>query len=190
MTLEELYQSHCRSGHASSAHLPRLRALAEGLELAVEFGVKQGATSCAMLLGAQRVIGIDIRETPQARALEQLAGARWEYRIADSRRTQVPPCDLLFFDSHHSYKQLRDELEAHAHKVRRYMVFHDTITFGSIAANGETGKHAWRYETGRSVPLEHLGIRPAIDHYMAQDDSWRVRSHYVDSHGLLILERR
>lgn len=190
MTLEDLYESHCKSGTAIAAHLPRLRALAEDLELAIEFGVKRGASSTALLLGARNVISLDIVETPQARALEDLAGGRWQYRIEDSRRATLPACDLLFLDSHHSYSQVQDELAAHAHKVRRFLVFHDTITFGSIAANGETGRHAWQYETGQTVPRPHLGIRPAIDHYLIQDDSWRIKFHFIDSHGLLVLERR
>jgi len=173
-----------------AAHLPRLRMLSAGLELAVEFGVKRGGSATALLLGAQRVISIDIKPTREAQQLQQIVGDRWDYRICDSRTAQISECDLLFLDSHHSYAQVSTELEAHGHKVRRYLIFHDSITFGSIAAASENGKQAWTYTPAQSVPQQFLGIRPAIDLYMAQDDSWRVKSHYVDSHGLLVLERR
>lgn len=190
MTLEDLYQQHCKSGTAIAAHLPRLRALADGLALAIEFGVKRGASSTALLLGAKQVISLDIVETPQARAIESLAGGRWDYRIEDSRSAQLPPCDLLFVDSQHDYAHVKAELEAHAHHVRRYLIFHDVSTFGEVAAVGETGKQAWQYTPGQSVPSAYWGIRPAIDWLQIVDDSWRIKARYVDSHGLLVLERR
>lgn len=189
-TVESIYERALRSGLAIAPHLPRLRALASGFDLAVEFGVKGGSSSAALLLGARRVISYDLVETAQARALERAAGGRWDYRIQDSRLAPPEPCDLLFIDSLHTYAQCRAELERHADAVGRYLVFHDTLTFGSIGADGETGRHSWTYTPQASVPREHLGIRPAIDELMARDSSWRVAAVYHDSHGLLVLERR
>lgn len=189
-TLEAFYESFTTLKQAMTPHLPRLRALAEGLSLAVEFGVKNGASSSALLLGAAHVISYDIAATPSARLLERLAGDRWEYWIADSRTADFPSCDLLFVDSDHTYAQVDAELRRHASRVRHRLVFHDTITFGSIGSQGETGAQSWTYVNGRSVPPEHMGIRPAIDHLMIRDPSWRIVAHYTDSHGLLVLERR
>lgn len=189
-TIESLYERYRAGRTAIAPHLPRLRQLATGLELAVEFGVKQGASSTALLLGAQRVISLDVVETPHARALERIAGGRWTYLIQDSRRAALPPADLLFIDSLHEYNQVRDELAAHAHKILKYLVFHDVTTFGEIAAVGETGRQAWSYTPGQSVPLEHQGIRPAIDQFQVEHPEWRIAARYVDSHGLLVLERR
>lgn len=188
--LEEFYTRGCLAKRAMSPHLPRLRELATGLDVAIEFGVKGGASSSALLLGAKRVISYDILATPDARRLQVIAGARWDYRIEDSRLAQFGACDLLFVDSQHDYAQVKAELEAHASKVRRWLIFHDSITFGSIGAHGETGQHLWQYERGMSVPPEALGIRPAVDEMMASDPSWRIAKHYTDSHGLLVLERR
>jgi hypothetical protein len=188
--IEAVYQKHLARKTAITAHLPRLRALAEGLDLAVEFGVKRGASSSALLLGAARVVSFDVVETPQARELQRIAGARWDYRLEDSRSAAVPECDLLFVDSLHTYAQVRAELEAHADKARRWLVFHDVITFGVIGADGETGQHLWQYRQGESVPPHALGIRPAIDELMIRDGSWRIVASYPDSHGLLVLERQ
>lgn len=183
------YQEALARPSASTVHLPRLRALADGLELAVEFGVKKGASSAALLMGAQRVIGYDLVETRDGRRLQGLAGARWSYRIEDSRLATFDACDLLFIDSLHTFDQVQAELTAHAHKVRRYLVFHDVLTFGSIGAAGESGQFAWTYQVGQSVPQEALGIRPAIDALMIRDRTWTIAASYVDSHGLLVLER-
>ena len=189
--LEPIYRQHLtQTRRAMTAHLPRLRALATGYDLAIEFGVKHGASSTALLLGARQVISYDVVATPQARALQTVAGARWDYRIQDSRTAPPTACDLLFIDSLHTYAQVSAELRRHAVGVRRCLVFHDTITFGSIGANGESGKWIWRQEPGVAVTRDHLGIRPAIDELMIADRSWQIAAHYADSHGLLVLERR
>jgi hypothetical protein len=184
-----IYTRHLGGQTAITPHLPRLRRLAEGLDLAVEFGVKRGASSSALLLAAQHVISYDIVETVEARELQAVAGTRWSYRIEDSRRATFDWCDLLFIDSLHTYGQVHDELEAHASKVKRYLVFHDTLTFGSVGAKGESGDQLWTYQRGVSVPPEALGIRPAIDELMMGGD-WHLQAHYLNSHGLLVLERR
>lgn len=189
-TVESIYLANCALNTAISPHLQRLRALAEGLSLAVEFGVKRGASSSALLMGAKRVISYDIKETPEANELEVAAGSRWDYRIEDSRTADVPECELCFIDSLHTYAQMKAELDAHAHKVTRYLVAHDVGTFGEVGAVGETGAQAWPYVKGKSCPEEFLGIRPALDQMMANDPSWRIAARYTDSHGLLVLERR
>jgi hypothetical protein len=188
MTLESIYERHCRSGRAIAAHLPKLRELASGLPLVVEFGVKGGGSSSALLLGAERVVSFDLVETAEARELEAVAGERWDYRIEDSRTAEPFTCDMLFIDSLHTYAQVNEELERWASFTWR-LVFHDTLTFGSVGADGETGRHSWQYVPGQSVPLEHLGIRPAIDELMIRDPSWRVVYSTPESHGLLVLER-
>lgn len=189
MTLEDIYRLHCAEPRAMSRHLPRLRALAEGCDVAVEFGVKHGASSSALLMGARRVVSYDIVESPQARELEQVA-PHWEYRIEDSRTAEIPECDLLLIDSLHTYQQCRAELEHAADLVRHWLIFHDVLTFGSVGADGETGEQLWTYRNGESVPQECLGIRPAIDELMIRDPMWCIAASYTDSHGLLVLERR
>jgi hypothetical protein len=160
-----------------------------GLDTVVEFGVKRGASSSALLLGAKRVISFDVIPTSEARALKEIAGERWDYRIEDSRGADIPDCDMMFVDSLHTYEQVRAEL-AHADKARRYLVFHDVSTFGEVGALGETGRQSWTYVAGRgSVPVGHWGIRPAIDELMIRDPSWRIVERRVESHGLLVLAR-
>ncbi len=186
--VEALYRGHAEGRTTMAAHLPRLRALAAGLPLAVEFGVKRGGSSSALLLGAQHVLSYDLVETPQARELEAAAGDSWEYRIGDSRTADVRACDLLLVDSLHTYAQVRAELQRWAGRVRRWLVFHDSVTFGSIGADGETGR--WLHAGPPPIPPEALGIRPAVDELMIADDTWRIVSHETASHGLLVLERR
>lgn len=191
LSVEAIYKRHCEAPTAIAPHLPRLRALAEEVESAVEFGVKRGASSSALLMGASRVTSYDVVATEEARALQAVAGDRWSYRIEDSRRAEVPLCDLLFIDSLHDYPQCKAELMAHGNKAHQYLIFHDTQTFGAVGADGETGKHKWTYVPGKgSVPMDCLGIRHAIDEFMIANPHWRIAAAYPDSHGLLVLARQ
>jgi len=186
-----IYEGHLRQQTAITAHLPRLRMLAASCDVCVEFGVKRGASSSALLLGAPYVRSYDLVRTSEADRLAAAAGAHWDYRIEDSRTAEIPPCDLLFVDSLHSYAQCDAELRRHADRVKHFLVFHDVGTFGEIAADGETGRPAWAYTPGGpSVPRAYLGIRPAIDEACIRDPSWQIAARYVDSHGLLVMERR
>ena len=190
-TIEAFYAHQLQQkNRAMTPHLETIRAYANRCEVAVEFGVKHGASSSALLMEAGHVISYDILETPQARQLQRIAGDQWEYRIEDSVAAIVPPCDLLLVDSLHTYAHCNAELNAHADRVRRYLLFHDVTTFGEVGAEGESGRQSWTYVTGQSVPAEHTGIRPAIDFLMIRDPSWRIEARYTHSHGLLVLERR
>lgn len=192
-TLEALYDRHCASSRTGSIapHLPRLRQLASGLTTVIEFGVRRGASSTALLLGADQVTSYDVQRTREACELAALV-PRWTYRIQSSLKAPAQECDLLFIDSLHTYTQCSAELRRHAGIVRRLLVFHDTITFGVVGASGESGQQSWNYSqhVGQSVPPAHLGIRPAIDDLMVGDASWHIMEHSPLSHGLLILERR
>lgn len=191
MTIESIYAQHCARSTAITPHLPRLRALAEGLDLVVEFGVKQGASSSALLMGAKQLISFDIKETTDARHLQAIAGDRWSYRIEDSRHADVPAMGMLFIDSLHDYEQCSFELQRHGDKADRFIALHDTQTFWEAGANGETGRKKWDYVAGRgSVPMNCLGIGQAILEFLAAHQDWRVHTSYPDSHGLLVLKRQ
>lgn len=190
-TVEEVYQHHACGNTAIAFHLPYLRALATGLALAVEFGVKRGASSAALLCGADNVVSFDVVETNEARQLEAIAGNRWNYVIHDSVSATVPECDLLFIDSLHDYEQCRAELFAHGNKSRKLIALHDTQTFWEAGAQGESGNKKWNYVRGAgSVPRGNYGIGQAILEFMADNWHWHVYASHPESHGLLVLRRQ
>ncbi len=173
MKIEEIYARHLKAVSSGiTAHLPRLRALAEGAKTVVEFGVRSGASSSALLLGAERVFSWDIKETRGALELARVAGARWRYTIGDSRVADIPPCEVLFIDSYHVQAQCAAELEAHAWKVSERIAFHDSVTFGERGEDGGPG------------------LMFAVREFLEAHPEWIVERHYLDSHGLLILGRR
>lgn len=103
-----------------------------------------------------------------------------------------PMCDLLFIDTLHTYEQLLRELNLWASDlpdydantersyvrpaVRRYVVLHDTETFG---------------EVGEDVTTP--GLRAAVDAWLAQENRdstrWRILHDFKHNNGLMVLER-
>src|SRR5262249_732802 len=81
--------------------------------------------------------------------------------------------DMLFIDTWHVYEQLRHELALHAGKVRRYLVFHDTTTYG------ESGE-----EPGSR------GLWPAIEEFLREHPEGSLAAHYEHNNGLTILARQ
>ena len=189
--LVDLFEMHCSSMSASAFHLPKLANYAEGCDLAIEFGTRRGASACALLMGAKRVISYDIKRCKDRDKIEAAAEGRWQFRQMSSLDALPLECDLLFIDSLHTYEQCRGELLRHGAHVQKWLIFHDTITFGSWAADGDTGHHLWKHEHRSGSPSVHkLGIRPAIDHFMIENpDAWHIHEHDIRSHGLLVLKR-
>jgi hypothetical protein len=91
-------------------------------------------------------------------------GRDFEYIQASSLEIELDECDMIFFDTEHTYKQLSQELALHGNKSNRYLVFHDTVSY--------------RDE-----------LIPAIDEFVKKNPHWDVVDHHMHNNGLLILER-
>lgn len=187
--MEALYQERSSAPDQMSFHMGRLRELASECETAVEFGVRRANSSVALLLGVKRQLTSYDIEWPQRYAhlisrIEAAAGPKWLKIPRDSREAEFQETDLLFIDSLHTYDQVAAELR-HADRVRKFLVFHDSISHGSIGQDPVKRKDATTWVPNPEV----MGIRPAIDHFMIAHRDWRIRDHFTDHSGLLVLER-
>ena len=186
-----IFKGHLQSEVATAKHLLKLLELAEQCRNIVEFGVNRGASSSAFLLGCRgRLYSWDIKITKQARQLQRAAGSVWRLSDGDILDIRKLPddVDMIFFDSLHTYRQLTQELTWGNHS-EKYLVFHDTISFGTWGADGEKGR--WMEQpkiTADFFPALH-GIRLAIDEFMIENPHWKIAYHAPYGHGLLVLER-
>jgi hypothetical protein len=173
--LECRYQRLLELGGDLREHLPTLRRLACQCAHVTEFGTRWGDAATAFLLGRpKKLVSYDTARNWQVGLLESLAlDAEFEFRLVETtERLAIEPTDLLFIDTDpHEYQHVRAELERAAASVRKYLVFHDTETFGQTAQDGKA-----------------LGIWLAV---IEQTDAgqWRVKEHYPNCHGLTVLER-
>lgn len=154
-----------------SEHLQTLHDLAAEIPLChvVEFGTRSGNSTCAFLEAGAFVDSYDIGHV-SFRPDKESEG-RWTLHKADTGNLDcIPACHILFIDSLHTGDHVRRELK-HGNKASRYIVFHDTMLFGSYGELGQSG------------------ITGAIYDFLAENPQWKVKAHYENNNGLLILER-
>ncbi len=184
--LEELYGACAATPSDINEHLPVLREYASKCEHITEIGMRGARGSTVALLAAQpkEFISWDLNPNAiisQAVAdLVPLAGrTQFQPRVGDSLKINIEETDMLFIDSLHTGIQLRNELLRHGmnnertSKVRKYIAFHDTVTFGTVGEDG-------------SMP----GLRAAIRWFQKEQafPLWRLVVDAQNNNGLAILQ--
>jgi predicted O-methyltransferase YrrM len=156
-------------------HCDALKELASRCETVVEFGTRHAVSTVALLAGQpKQFISVDVNPSAEAEELRALAGST-NYDFVVGSSLEIPPvqCDMLFIDTIHTKNQVAVELDRHAAGVRKYLVFHDTATFGKIGEDGGPG------------------IMEAIRDFLKEknNDEWIVLDSTDRNNGLLILSR-
>ena len=143
-------------------HLFTLKGYAEGCEHITEMGVRSVVSTWAFLAaGPKTLIGIDIEDCP----IDEIAEAAAEVDI-----------DFQFIKD----STVRDDFEIeetdkHASKVRKYIGFHDTYTYGFV---NEGGYYS-----------QPTGLRPAIIEFLQTHPEWDMANSYNHNNGVTILKR-
>ena len=166
-------------------HLNALALLAASCEHITEFGTSVGiSTSALMLARPKRLITYDIVRSPRVDRLESVArqtGIEFSFRQQSTRQLgSIEDTDMLFIDTLHVQAQLAAELGLvageYSCKVRKYIVMHDTVTFGIYPEHPAS-------DSGRGLLFALL---PFLRQHMTR---WRLAAHYQHNNGLTVLER-
>tara|TARA_B110000459_G_C16602449_1_gene491797 strand:+ start:703 stop:1245 length:543 start_codon:yes stop_codon:yes gene_type:complete len=166
------YQKRVNQGSDINEHLPILKEYAEQCEHITEMGVRGVVSSYAFLSSnPKKMVSYDFDTHPNVKILiedAKNAGIDFTYIKADTGKIEIEPTDLLFLDTEHSYDQVKKELELHSNKVKKYIIFHDTVTFGSKGQNGKRG------------------ILPAIEEWVIKSPHWVLKKDFKNNNGLQI----
>jgi hypothetical protein len=160
-------------------HLPVLYELAKDCNHIIEMGVRTGISTRAFLRVDAKLISYDIVTDQKVVDLineAKKAGKDATFIEADVLKIDIEETDLLFIDTWHTYEQLKQELSLHGNKSRKYMVFHDTNTFGLKNEGGQA------YSTSQ-------GLLPAIIEFLMVNPHWRFKKFLMNNNGLTVLER-
>lgn len=161
------FRELCEIPSDINEHLGTLKEYADRCSHVTEFGVRGCVSLHAFLASkARTVVAYDIANVATPSDCEKLT-----FVCADVLQIEIEPTDLLFIDTIHTYDQLRQELELHSPKVRRFIGMHDSEMFGG---NGEDGGP---------------GLNIAIHEFLTAHPEWHecYRSHA--NNGLTILAR-
>jgi len=174
MDFEKEYQDACIRVTDIHEHLPVLSELTSQCNHVTELGVGWAQSTRAFLRHDVELHSYEY--SPQPGIIDFFIDAKKSGRdvtlhIDDTRKVEIDPTDLLFVDSLHVYEQVKTELELHADKTKKYIVFHDTTLF---ADRGEfCGKGIW----------------PAIQEFMDSHSEWELVERRTNNNGLTILKR-
>lgn len=170
-----IYDRKCAQSSDINEHLPVLKEYAEKCEHITEMGVRWVTSSWAFLASnPTKMISYDLGKHNNINELESRAkdaGIDFTFIIGNTREIEIEETDLLFLDTEHSYDQVKAELEAHASKARKYVIFHDTVTFGTRGMDGKGG------------------ILPAIEEWTQSNPEWVLDQHFDNNNGLTIYKR-
>ena len=160
-------------------HLPVLREYAYRCNSVTEMGVRTIVSLWAWLDARVPVIrAYDLHtHSPERLAyVQQYASENsidFKFYETDVLKTEIEPTDCLFIDTWHVYPQLKQELALHGNRAQKYLIFHDTTTFGFV---GEDGK----------AP----GLNRAIYEFVLENPEWDFEKILQNNNGLTILCRR
>lgn len=161
-------------------HVPVLYEISENCNHITEMGVRSGVSTRAFLMTNAKLVCYDIVEDQNVVELIKEArefGKDVSFIKADVLKIDIEETDLLFIDTLHTYGQLKEELNRHANKVKKYIAFHDTNTYGLKNEVSDT-----RYE-------KKQGLIPAIIEFLIENKSWRFKKFLTNNNGLTILEK-
>lgn len=159
-------------------HMETLKKYSKECEQITEFGIRSGRSTIALLAGRpKKLTSYDInlkKFLNRDKYLNACKKEKIQFIIieGDTLKIKIDETDLLFIDTFHIYKQLKKELKLHSERVKKYIILHDTHTFGF---KGEDGSNK--------------GLMDAVEEFLEKNKNWKLKEHFKNNNGLTILER-
>lgn len=111
----------------------------------------------------------------------------YTFLLADVLNIEIEQTDLLFIDTLHTYNQLNSELKKHNSKVNKFIILHDTETFGY--KDEPIYSHASNIV--KNINSSKVGLMNAINDFLESEDgkNWKIKELFKNNNGLCVLER-
>ena len=171
------YQEHLNRHSDIREHLGLLHGLASSdcVESVVELGFRTGVSTSAFLAAGVKVHSVDINQCKShVQHLAKVYPDTFVFKVGDSRKVEIPECDLLFIDTDHTYATTFAELCLHEMHVDLWIVLHDTVSFGRKDR----------------APGKGAGVMSAVEAFLAEPgENWKMLLHLPNNNGLTVLER-
>lgn len=110
----------------------------------------------------------------------------YEFLLADT--TKIDPIDeveLLFIDTFHHRDCLEKELDKHGNQATKYIILHDTETFGEQGQQDNSLLFVDWITTNEIG----TGLWYAINPWLIKNPHWKLLQHFKNNNGLTILRR-
>ena len=174
-----MYEKKCNEQSDINQLLPTLKKYSELCEHVTEMGVRWAVSTYALMIGKpKKFVSYDIVPLEDFRVsldflllLAKNNNIDYSFIVADTLNVEIDETDFLFIDTYHTYKQLKRELELHASKVKKFMGFHDTTTYGLVGEDGD------------------YGLWNAIEEFLTENKNWELCEKIEYNNGLTILKK-
>lgn len=186
--IENTYKIKSELPSDINEHLPTLKKYASKCDHVTEMGVRAANSTWGLLAGKpKRLILYDIYDSGEIpgvlkSAKEENIDCSFHIQNVIEDGFEIEETDFLFIDTLHRYDQLKKELEMHASKVRKFIAFHDTVSYGERDEHDYTGVIQEKYEKS--------GLNAAINEFLENNTQWEVAEIFTNNNGLTILKRK
>lgn len=189
--IEQRFNHHKNNPSDINEHLQTLFEYAKRCDVVTEMGVRWVSSTWAFLLAQpKKLISYDIVRHDALNEVEEFAkGAKinFTFHEQDVLKVNIEKTDMLFIDTLHTYAQLIQELNKHSKQVKKWIIMHDTTTFGEVDEN--------IYEHASSLAMNFMqtkqGLMNAIVDFLDTEEgkNWTLAERYVNNNGLTVLKR-
>jgi hypothetical protein len=173
MTLNNKYEHACNNKSDINEHIPVLKKYADECNHITEFGTRTGVSTWAWLASKAKVIrcfdmdrGVERYIKDHFKVVEDdKLNKDFTFTCVNTTAIglEIEPTDLLFVDTDHTYVQCSKELKMHAHKVSKYIIFHDTTLCPDL--------------------------NKAINEFLENNKEWKVDIVLTNNNGLTVLKK-
>ena len=191
--IKNLYDYWCKTPTDINQHLPVIKKYADECKHVTEFGVylSKGSTWAFLMACADnneiKYISYDDKKRPQAiKTWELVKNMEINWTFNEDDTTEMKPIeetDLLLIDTEHVYDVCSKELELHAGRVKKFIIFHDTVSRWDISPH--PGSPSWLAKGNTRKPVK--GIGPAITEFLEQNKNWIILEDRKNNNGLMII---
>lgn len=150
-------------------HMHILRKYARNCDHITEFGTRHFISYYGLAAGLpKKIVTYDIEHSgfyDIAKQISNQNNIELDYKIADTKTAVIDSTDLIFFDTLNTYEQLKIEIQQHANKSRKYLIFHGVTDVSNSTA--------WK----------------AIQEFLNSNTHWQINETFTNGNGLTVLER-
>jgi hypothetical protein len=175
-------------------HLPTLRKYASLCDHVTELGTRFAISTHAFLIACpKKFVSIDLNYhffqpfEKDVRNFASHCATDFEFIVGDVLEMEIEETDLLFIDTLHTYNQLSLELRAHESRVKRWIILHDTETYGE--RDEVFYEDAKISDKVKNINVSKSGLRLAVSDFLRDFKEWQIKEHFSNNNGLTVLER-
>jgi hypothetical protein len=190
-SIEEKYNAQRTTKSDINEHIETLYNLSKECSHITELGVRGASSTWAFLHARpEKLVSYDIVRSGAINNVEKLAkenNINFEFITSDVLKVDIEPTELLFIDTLHTYNQLLSELSRHAKNSSKYIVLHDTTTYGLR----DEGIYDHASDLIKDQKKTKQGLMTAIIDFLSTNEgsNWKIKIQYTNNNGLLILQK-